>query len=256
VLLPPAAMAEAMVAPPGGGILGRFENVRERKSAKRIIQCQAATPAFTQHDYLKPQHLPPDRVDGEANYAPSSNINETKFHKGFQRRHKADIQPDAARLEAEVQREMAREERAHASVAAAKEMKAKVTFNILTGEGVGRECEFRQVGKKIVNPFGCMEATFAEHSRQASNRIKNSKHRFFEYPNALPTHERQSNIFNEGLTHTSRESAILGYGSSGVRRTRSQSCGVSDNYAHLKALPPEPAYETQHYGNRSQIILG
>merc|ERR1719191_1792028 len=181
---------EACVAPPGGGILGRFENVRERKSAKRIIQCSAATPAFTQHDYLKPQHLPVDRVDHEANYAPSSNINETKFHKGFQRRHKADIQPDAARLEAEIQREIARGQRAQDCVDAARQMKEKITFNILTGEGVGRECEFRQVGKKIVNPFGCMEATFAEHARDASNRIKNSKHRFFEYPSVLPANER------------------------------------------------------------------
>lgn len=247
---------EAQVAPPAGGILGRFENVRERKSAKKIIQCSAATPAFTEHDYLKPTHLPLDRVDHEANYAPTSNINETKFHKGFSRRHKADIQPDAARLEAEVMREQAREERAQASVAATMHMKDKVTFNILTGEGAGRECEFRQVGKKIVNPFGSMHATFNEHERDASNRTKNSKHRFFEYPNTLPSYDRQETIFKEGLHHTKRESAILGYGSSGVRRVRSQSCGASDNYSHLRALPPEPVYEAGHYGNHSQIIFG
>lgn len=247
---------EACVTEPCGGILGRFENVRERKSAKRIIQCAAATPAFTQHDYLKPTHLPLDKVDHEANYAPTSNINETKFHKGFSRRHKSDIQPDAARLEAEVVREIAREDRARASVAATFEAKDKVTFNILSGEGVGRECEFRQVGKKIVNPFGCMEATFAEHGRDATNRLKNSKHRFFDHTAALPTRERQETIFKEGLHHTKRETAILGYGNSGVRRVRSQSCGTSDNFAHLRALPPEPTFEAQHYGNYSQIILG
>lgn len=247
---------EACISNPSGGILGRFENVRERKSAKRIIQCSAATPAFTQHDYLKPQHLPADQVDHEANYAPTGNINETKFHKGFQRRHRADIQPDAARMEAEISREIAREQRAIASVEAAKLMKEKVTFNILTGEGVGRECEFRQVGKKIVNPFGCMEATFGEHARDASNRMKNSKHRYFEYPAVQPQQDRQETLFKEGLHHTQRQTAILGYGSQGVRRTRTQSCGASDNYAHLRALPPEPAYEQQHYGNRSQIIFG
>jgi len=247
---------EATVAAPGGGILGRFENVRERKSCKRAVQCAAATPAFTQHDYLKPVHLPVDRVDQEANYAPTSNINETKFHKGFARRHKADIQPDAARMEAEIMRSQNREDLARASVAATIEAKDKYTFNLLTGEGVGRECEFRQVGKKIVNPFGCMEAVYAEHGRDAGNRLKNSKHRFFDHTSAEPSRERQQNIFNEGLQHTKRETAILGYGNAGVRRVRGQSCGTSDNFAHLRALPPEPSYENSHYGNYSQIILG
>jgi hypothetical protein len=247
---------EESVTAPTGGILGRFENVREQKTNKRSIQCAAATPAFLTHDYLKPCHLPAHKVDDEANYAPTSNINETKFHKGFQRRHKADIQPDAARLESEILRDYAREEKARASVAATIEAKEKVTFNLLTGEGVGRECEFRQVGKKIVNPYGCMEAVFGEHARDASHRIKNSKHRFFEHTAALPAHHRQENIFNEGLRHTKRETAILGYGNAGVRRVRSQSCGTSDNFGHLRALPPEPAYEAQHYGNYSQIVLG
>jgi hypothetical protein len=246
---------EACVAAPSGGILGRFENVREQKSCKRPIQCAAATPAFTQHDYLKPVHLPVDRVDHEANFAPTSNINETKFHKGFQRRHQSDIQQDAARLESEVMREQNRHERAHAAVNAARDMKDRYSFNILTGEGVGRECEFRQVGKKIVNPFGCMEATFAEHGKDARNRLKNSKHRFFNHEDEIQP-SRQENIFNEGLRHTKRETAILGYGSAGVRRVRSQSTGTCDNFAHLRALPPEPAYEKKHYGNASQIILG
>jgi len=249
---------EASAVKPGGGILGRFENVRERLSAKKIIQCAAATPAFSQHDYLKPTHLPLDRVDHEANYCPTSNINETKFHKGFSRRNKADIQPDAARLEAEVMRDMVREERARMSVNATMESKEKVTFNILSGEGVGREMEFRQVGKKIVNPYGCMEATYGEHARDASNRVKNSKHRFFEYP-AAPSYDnidRQVNIFKEGLQHTQRETAIIGYGSAGRRNVRTQSTGTSDNYAHLRALPPEPVYEQMHNGNHSQIILG
>lgn len=237
--------------------MGRFENVREKKSAKRIIQCSAATPAYITHDFLKPHHLPLERVDLELNYAPTSNINETKFHKGFSRRHKADIQSDAARLESELHREFAREERARASVEATRQYKDQVTFNILSGEGVGRECEFRQVGKKIVNPFGCMEATFSEHARDASNRTKHSKHRFFEYPSAPPQEHRMKNIFNEGLVETKRESAILGYGNAGTRRNRSQSCGAPDNYAHLRALPPEPDWEAgQKYGNRSQIVFG
>jgi len=239
----------------GGGILGRFENVTTKRSAKRIISCDAATAEYLRNDFLKPQHLPVERVDYEANLAATSSINETRFHKGFQRRHKSDIQSDAARLEAEVSREMSREERARTSVEAAKAFRDRYTFNILTGEGAGRECEFRQVGKKIVNPSGSMEATFMEHHKDGTNRIKNSKHRFFEHP-APQKDDRCLNLFNEGLRDTARESAVIGYGTSGNRRTRSQSCGVSDNYAHLRALPREPDYEAPHYGNRSQIILG
>merc|ERR1719377_364146 len=99
-----------------------------------------------------------------------------------------------------------------------------------------------------------MEATYAEHSRDASNRIKQSKHRFFEHT-AQPSRDRQEVIFKEGLHHTKRETAILGYGNAGVRRVRSQSCGTSDNFGHLRALPPEPSYEATHNGNYSQIIL-
>mmetsp|Transcript_63207 Transcript_63207/g.142810 ORF Transcript_63207/g.142810 Transcript_63207/m.142810 type:complete len:251 (+) Transcript_63207:2-754(+) len=240
----------------GGGILGRFENVTTKRSAKRIIPCDAATSEYLRNDFLKPQHLPVDRIDQDVNYVARSDSNATKFHRGFHRRHKSDIQPDAARLEVELHRDLVREERARSSVEATKVIRDRHTFNILTGEGVGRECEFRQVGKKIVNPFGCMEATFTDHNKEATNRIRNSKHRYFECGGPQPKPERTHNIFNEGLRETVRESAVIGYGSSGNRRVRSQSCGASDNYSHLMRLPPEPQYETPHHGNRSQIILG
>eukprot|EP00928_Gymnodinium_smaydae_P096002 TRINITY_DN837_c0_g1_i1.p1 TRINITY_DN837_c0_g1~~TRINITY_DN837_c0_g1_i1.p1 ORF type:complete len:246 (+),score=40.96 TRINITY_DN837_c0_g1_i1:129-866(+) len=241
--------------PQAGGLLGRFENVQTRRSCKRIIPCDAATPMYLMNDYLKPQHLPIDRVDQEANYHAASNLNETRFHRGFHRRHKSDIMPDAARLEQEVMRDFAREERARQSVEATREHKARHTYNILTGEGVGRETEFRPVGKKIVNPFGCMEAVFSEHSKDATNRIKNSKHRFFDHA-AEPKFVRQKNLFEEGLTQTTRETAILGYGNNGVRRTRCQSVGAYDNYAHTKGGHGEPDWEQPHYGNRSQIVFG
>jgi len=238
-----------------GGILGRFENVATKRSTKRIIPCDAATSEYLRNDFLKPQHLPVERVDIEANFAATGSINETRFHKGFQRRHKSDIQPDAARLEAELARELVREERARVSIEATKAFREKHTFNILTGEGSGRECEFRKLGKKIVNPLGSMEATYPEHQKSAETRIKNSKHRFFETP--VPAkEERCLNLFNEGLTDTVRQSAVIGYGTAGNRRTRTQSCGVSDNYAHLRMLPPEPKYEAPAYANRSQIVLG
>jgi len=237
------------------GILGRFENVRTKKSAKKIITCDAATPEYMRTDFLKPQHLPVERVDEEANFAATSNMNETRFHKGFHRPHQADIQSDAARLEHETVREMAREERAAAQAEAARLHREKHTFNILTGEGSGRDCEFRHVGKKILNPYGNMQATFAEHDRDERTRIKNSKHRFFEYP-APEKDVRTSNLFNEGLHTTVKESAVLGFGKSGVSRTRVQSCGVADNFVHLRALPPDPNYEPPRHGNASQIVFG
>jgi len=235
--------------------MGRFENVKSKQSKKKMVTCDAATSEYLRHDFLKPQHLPVESIDHEANLATTSNMHETRFHKGFQRRHQSDIQQDAARMESEMARDQLRDMRSQASVEAAFEHRDKHTFNLLSGEGVGRECEFRQVGKKIVNPFGCMEATFGEHQRDMTNRVKNSKHRFFEYP-APQKVDRTATIFKEGLTETTRQSAVLGYGPSGVRRSRAQSCGVADNYVHLRALPAEPEYETPHYGNRSQIILG
>lgn len=246
---------EQQATAPGGGILGRFENVKIKQSRKKNIICDAATPAYLREDFLKPQHLPIDRVDQEANFHALPNVNETRFHRGFQRRHMSDIQSDAARLEHEVMKELNREARAQSSVEAARIHKSTHTFNILTGEGDGRECEFREVGKKIVNPYGCMEAVFGEHQKDANNRIKNSKHRFFQH-DAAPKTDRMKNLFNEGLQSTVRETAILGYGSAGVRRTRSVSTGVSDNYAHIRGNYREADWEKPHHGNASQIIFG
>merc|ERR1712176_204250 len=135
-------IGDFMDAPLGGGILGRFENVRDKKSNKKIISSDASTADYLRNDYLKPQHLPIDKVDDYANYSASSNIQETRFHKGFQRRNKADIRQDAARMETELAREKVREERAQTSVQATIGWREKNTFNILTGEGVGRESEF------------------------------------------------------------------------------------------------------------------
>mmetsp|Transcript_59983 Transcript_59983/g.169088 ORF Transcript_59983/g.169088 Transcript_59983/m.169088 type:complete len:248 (-) Transcript_59983:81-824(-) len=238
-----------------GGILGRFENVRNKTSNRRLITCEAATPEYIRHDFLKPQHLPLDTVDQEVNYSAACNIGETKFHKGFQRRNKVDIQPDAARLQKEFARDLARDERAVASVEQTLRFKEQNTFNILTGEGTGREGEFRQLGKKIINPAGAMESVNAEHTKDASHRIRNSKHRFHEHP-AVQDEERSFKLYNEGLPERARQSAVLGYGSSVSRRTRTQSCGVADNFAHLRALPPEPPFEQPHDKNMSRITFG
>lgn len=234
--------------------MGRFENARQRVSAKRIVTCTAATPEYLRADYLKPCHHPIDRVDRDLNFNPSCNNNETKFHKGFQRRNQRDIQQDVARLETEVVREMRRTEADRLQIECAKEIQGKCTFNILTGEGLGRDNEFRQLGKKILNPCGSMPSVYAEHGRDAGNRIKNSKHRFFEHPPLPPAGTRVNNIFNEGLTQSKRETCIIGYGDA-IRRSKMSSVGVSDNYAHLRRLPREPEWEVSDH-SRSQIILG
>lgn len=245
-----------MDAPQGGGLLGRFENVRAKKSNKKIVACDAATPEYMRDDFLKPQHLPLDKVDEYINFAASSNLQETRFHRGFQRRNKADIRQDAARMEAELGREQARETRDRAMVQATLEWREKNTFNILTGEGQGRESEFRQVGKKIVNPYSCMEACYSEHARDATNRLRQSKdHRLFEHP-PPQTESRAREIFGEGLKETKRETAILGYGDAGKRRIRTTSQGVADNFAHLRGESTRQQYEQPFNGNKSQILFG
>merc|ERR1711924_12733 len=110
----------------------------------------------------------------------------------------------------------AREARARASLEATADMKAR-------------------------HPFNCMHATYAEHAKEETKRIKNSKHRFFEYPEPQMDPERAERLFTEGLRGTARQSAIIGYGDSGNRRLRAQSVGAGDNFAHIRGCPPEPA---------------
>lgn len=225
-------------APPAGGLLGRFENMRERPSRKKIVTCDAATPEYLRHDFLKvangrPRTSANINVSHSYNYHPSSDLQETKFHRGFQRRAKADIQSDAARLDRELAQQWAREERDRAAIQIAKEMKNRCTFNILTGEGVGRECEYQPVGKRIVNPFGCMEAVFAEHARDTSNRTRQSGHRFFEVPAGSPGDPRSLRLYNDGLSNAQRQVAIIGSPASRLpARLRGASVGVADNFAH------------------------
>jgi len=240
---------------PSGGLLGRWENVTQKHSCKKMVPCEAATSEFQRRDYLKPQHMPASHVDGMANYAPVPDINQTRFHRGFQRRHQADIQQDAARLEYEVQKEMIRDFRNEQQVTHAKDMQYKSTFNIVTGEGHGRDQEFRQLGKKIINPFGSMQAVFAEHDKDLQNRVRASKHRFFDYPPTSTADPRMHNLVNEGLTETKRQTMIIGYGL-GNPRSKSDSRGVPDNYSHLRSGVKEPDFEKPRHGNHSQIVFG
>jgi len=146
---------------------------------------------------------------------------------------KADIQSDAARMEKELADQNARDQRDRDVIGIAMDMKGRQTFNVLTGEGVGRECEYRPLGKRIVNPYGCMEAVFSEHARDSSNRAMQSRHRFYDIPES--SDQRCLALHKEGLTETHRNFSILGPPVAGMpTRTRAASCGVGDNFAHLR----------------------
>jgi len=156
----------------------------------------------------------------------------------------------------EQEREQRRELELELRAQVTREMKEKHTFNILTGEGVGRESEFRAQGKRIVNPYGSMAATYSDHEKEAASRMRASKHRFFDHRGPQNSDHRVQTLRSEGMTETKRGTAIIGYGTSAMPRNRSQSAGVADNYAHLRHLPPEPQYEPRSDMNGSQIILG
>jgi len=235
-----------------GGLLARWENIRIPPSSKRMVHCAASTPEYARHEYLN--HSDTAKI-AETNYTAGPNIMETRFHRGFHRRHQSDIRQDAMRLQFEQERERRRDERTDFQVAAAREYRDKVTFDPLTGEGAGREGEFRQVGKKILNPHCNMTDVFAEHHRDARSRMRNGKHRFFEYPPPPVADGRQQMLFNEGYTRTQKESCVLGYGN-GNPRTKLDSVGTYDNFAHQQMRERTKQYEPMVDRNKSQIILG
>jgi len=235
-----------------GGLLARWEHVKVPPSSKRMVDCAAARPEYSRHEYLQQR----DTADVQAtNYQAGPNIQETRFHRGFHRRHQSDIRQDAARLEMEQVREQRRDDRARQQVGAAVEYRDKVSFNPLTGEGIGRENEFRQVGKKVLNASGSMPRTFQEHHRDQRNRMIQSKHRFYEYPPPPVSGARAGTLASEGFTSTTKESTVLGYGN-GNPRTKLPSSGTYDNFAHLQRKDRGVQYEPVVDRNRSQIIFG
>lgn len=252
--VPPQNDPDAPPKEDSGGLLGRWAHLKLAQSSKRIVDCAASQPQYLEWDFLKPTNLPPGQVSATCNYLPSSNLCETRFHRGFQRRMKCDIQPDAPRLAREAELEQLRTEIDERSIAVTRDMKEKVTFNVLTGEGVGRESEFRKTGKRILNPAGSMETIFMEHDKDTQNRVKNSKHRFFEYP-PPQEYERARNLVGEGLVVTERQSMVIGYGD-GAPRSKHPSYGVPDNFAHLRGNARPPEWEQGVHKNKSQIVLG
>lgn len=244
-------------APPkedSGGLLGRWNHLKVAESSKRIVDCAAAQSQFRTWDFLKPQNYSSGQTSAQLNYLPSSNIRETRFHRGFQRRMKCDIAPDAPRLAREMDLEAKRDYLMDLSAEVTKDMKEKVTFNVLTGEGRGRESEFRKTGKRILNPSASMPTIFMEHDKDALNRQRSSTHRFFEHP-APQKPPRTANLVQEGLFDTERASMIIGYGD-GAPRTKYPSYGVADNYAHLRGNGRPAQWEQGVHKTKSQIVFG
>lgn len=237
-----------------GGLLGRWSNVKHTHSSKGMVDCAAARPQYEQWDFLKPCNLPAEKANLELNYLPGPDLRETRFHRGFQRRQKCDIRQDEDRLIREAELEWRRDTRDKVAAETALDMKKKITFDVLTGEGVGREGEFKQVGKRIINPCGDMNDTFMDHSKEDTIRMRASQHRFGAYP-WPEKEERLKTLVTEGLQPGERQSMIIGYGE-GVPRCKHPSYGVADNFAHLRGHHAPARWEETVDKNRSQIILG
>ncbi|KAF4653573.1 hypothetical protein FOL47_010435, partial [Perkinsus chesapeaki] len=205
-----------------GGLLKRWENIRHPVSSKKMISCPASTPEHVRSNYLKSTERIPDGV---------------AYH------YRA----------LEQSRDARRESLARSSVEAALLNARECPFNILTGEGGDRDREFRGVGKAIVNPTQSMTAVFAEHYRDEVNRMRASKHRFFEPFQDAPSVGRATQLDREGFTVSQRESMIIG---TVPGRHRLKSIGIDDNFGHTRARFPEYAKEAMVDKNKSQIELG
>lgn len=81
-------------------------------------------------------------------------------------------------------------------------------FNIFSGEGHGRVEEFKQLGKRIVNPRHTSEI-FSEHSRDELNRQRNSINRY-EKPMPLSLN-RERQLASEGFLNSKKETMIIGW---------------------------------------------
>ncbi|KAF4699048.1 hypothetical protein FOZ63_033963 [Perkinsus olseni] len=212
-----------------GGLLKRWENIRHPVSQKKMVVCAASTPEYRRGNYLKITEQPSGAT---LSYMPRPDLRETRFHRGFHRRHYTDIGQDIERLKLEDVRGRRGEAAAKASAEATRLEAQRCPFNVLTGEGGGRDEDFRGLGKAILNPTQSMPSIFVEHHRDEINRMRASKHRFFEPFKPSPSSHRAKQLHTEGFTITQRESMILGRVPG---RHRLKSIGADDNFRHKQA---------------------
>ncbi|KAF4736526.1 hypothetical protein FOZ62_024352 [Perkinsus olseni] len=157
-----------------GGLLKRWENIRHPVSQKKMVVCDASTPEYRRGNYLKITEQPSGAT---LSYMPRPDLRETRFHRGFHRRHYSDIGQDIERLKLEDLRGRRGEAVAKASAEATRLDAQRCPFNVLTGEGGGRDEDFGGLGKAILNPTQSMSSIFLEHHRDEINRMRASKHR-------------------------------------------------------------------------------
>eukprot|EP00743_Colponemidia_sp_Colp-15_P002686 GILK01002911.1.p1 GENE.GILK01002911.1~~GILK01002911.1.p1 ORF type:complete len:204 (+),score=26.53 GILK01002911.1:42-653(+) len=197
-------------------MLARWQDDTPVRSGKRIIPKPAQ---FEKWDFLKAH---PTGADLKS--APS--LNETKFGKGFHRRNYDVIAQDKSRIIQErnrVEQSRTGEEKRVQNYAQWKESN---TFNLLTGEGVGREKDYRRTGLKA--PDGATKDQLAKNNKLENDiRMRTSELRFF-----LPQEEGARRKQSLDIPSTTvRKSAVLGY-VKGVL----PSLGVKDNFMYNHGL--------------------
>mmetsp|Transcript_8066 Transcript_8066/g.19494 ORF Transcript_8066/g.19494 Transcript_8066/m.19494 type:complete len:343 (+) Transcript_8066:74-1102(+) len=243
--------------PNTAGLLARFEaRPRKAPSSKMILShLPAATAEHTRYNYLKPNGIA-DGSQETFNYHPSCDIRDTRFHRGFQRRHQSDIRQDAPRLQKEFGKQIGRDTADRARVDGWHNYKEDYTFNLLNGEGRGRDAEFKAIGKRVINPVHDHAGVFDEHDRDQRNRHRQSMNRFYEYPPMQPSANRENQIVAQGFISSNPETVIIGYSPDAAPRLKMRSQGAAENFAHLQDASGVRQFAPVRERNKSQIIFG
>ncbi|CAD7972742.1 unnamed protein product [Amoebophrya sp. A120] len=245
--------------PQTAGLLARFEagprHKRSQSSKMILSHLPAATPEYTKYNYLKPSGIATGSQE-TFNYHPTSDLRDTRFHRGFQRRHQTDIRQDAPRLNREYTVQQDRDARDEKRVEGWNNYTQDYTFNLLNGEGRGREAEFKSIGKRVINPVHDHAGCYEEHDRDQRNRGRQSMNRFYEYPPMRPSANRENQIVSQGFINSKPETVIIGYSTDAAPRLKMRSQGAQDNFAHLQDSSGVRNFAPRGDRNKSQIIFG
>ncbi|CAD7965811.1 unnamed protein product [Amoebophrya sp. A25] len=217
-----------------------------------------AQPAYVvKGDYLK---TTAGTNSATGNYLPTPNSQETRFHRGFYRRPQSEIRQDFSRLQREAKIQQKRDEYDEKVQEGWRAYQRDYTFNVLTGEGNGREGEFTNIGRRThrITAAGGTAALFAEHDKDTRIRERNSHLRYSGYPPSFPTKNQAAAQASDGFLQTQRESVIIGYPRiDAAKRIRLPSQGARDTLgSHLHDDPVLPDYPPNVGKTRSQIIFG
>ncbi|CAD7944494.1 unnamed protein product [Amoebophrya sp. A25] len=241
--------------PGTSGIFSRFEARPQRKPSSKMIlrHLPSATPEYTVYNYLQPSGL----NDGEAppNYHPAPDIRQTRFHRGFHRRHQSDIRQDAPRIQRERDIRDGKDSTDQRTVEGWDNYTKDYTFNLLSGEGKGRDAEFKAIGKRVVNPMHDY-SVYDEHDKDQRNRLRQGMNRFFEYPPPNTSANRHAQLVSQGFLNSKPENVIIGYSHDAAPRLKMRSQGVADNFSHLQDASGVRVFAPVRERNKSQIVFG